>query len=42
MPNNTLQRTRDHCGRPVLAVDGVLAGAKWASCLAAELDRYTS
>jgi hypothetical protein len=37
--NNTLQRTRDHRGRPVLAMDSVLAGAEWASCLAAELGR---
>ncbi len=26
--NNALQRTRDHRGRPVLAIDGVLAGAE--------------
>jgi hypothetical protein len=39
LPNNTLQRTGDHCGRPVLAMDGVLAGAEWASCLPAELGR---
>jgi uncharacterized Zn finger protein (UPF0148 family) len=26
--NNTLQRTCDHCGCPVLATDGVLAGAE--------------
>jgi hypothetical protein len=39
LPNNTLQRTGDHRGHPVLAMDGVLAGAEWASCLAAELGR---
>jgi hypothetical protein len=38
-PNNTLQRTGDIRGRPVLAMNGVLAGAEWASCLAAELGR---
>jgi len=37
--NNVLQRTRDHRGRPVLAMNGVLAGAEWTSCLAAELGR---
>ena len=37
--NKALQPTNDHCGRPVLAMDGVLAGAEWAPCLAAELDR---
>ena len=37
--NNALQRTSGHRGRPVLAMDGVLAGAEWASCLAAELER---
>lgn len=39
MPNNTLQRTSDQRGRPVLAMDGVLAGAEWTLCLAAELGR---
>jgi hypothetical protein len=38
-PNYALQRTGDHRGRPVLAMDGVLAGAEWAQCLAAELGR---
>jgi hypothetical protein len=38
-PNNTLQRTSDHRGRPVLAMNCVLAGAESASCLAAELGR---
>ena len=39
MPNYTLQRNVIHRGRPVLAMDGVLAGAEWATCLAAELGR---
>jgi hypothetical protein len=39
LPNNAQQRTGEHCGRPVLAMDGVLAGAEQASCLAAELGR---
>jgi hypothetical protein len=38
-PNNALQRTNGQRGRPVLARDGVLAGAEWRSCLAAELGR---
>jgi hypothetical protein len=37
--NNALQRTRGHRGRPVLAMNCVLAGTEWALCLAAELDR---
>jgi hypothetical protein len=37
--NNTLQRTDGHRGRPVLAMDGVLAGAEWALCRAAERGR---
>jgi hypothetical protein len=37
--NNALQRTRDHGGRTVLAINRVLAGAEWAPCLAAELNR---
>jgi hypothetical protein len=36
---NALQRTGEHRGRPVFAMDGVLAGAERASCLAAELGR---
>ena len=39
MPNNALERTGEHRGRLVLAMDGVLAGAEWALCLAAELGR---
>jgi hypothetical protein len=27
--NNALQRTANQRGRPVLAIDGVLAGAEW-------------
>jgi hypothetical protein len=38
-PNNALQRNVIHRGRPVLAMDGVLAGAESASCLSAELGR---
>ena len=37
--NNTLERARGHCGRAVLAMDGVLAGAERAPCLAAQLSR---
>lgn len=36
--NNTLQRNVIHRGRPVLAMDGVFAGAPRASCPAAQLD----
>jgi hypothetical protein len=38
-PNNTLERACVHRGRAVLAMDGVLAGAEWAPCLAAQLGR---
>lgn len=34
-----LQRTGAYRGRPVLAMDVVLAGEEWALCLAAELGR---
>ena len=37
--NNALQRTSGYRGRPVLAMDCVLAGTERASCLAAELGR---
>lgn len=37
--NNTLQRNVIHRGRPVLAMDGVLAGPEWAAGLSAELGR---
>ena len=39
MSNHALQRSGGHRGRPVLAIDCVLAGAEWALCPAAELDR---
>lgn len=34
--NKTQQRTRGHRGRPVLAMNGALAGAEWHSRQAAE------
>ena len=37
--NNALERSRGHRGRAALAMDGVLAGAQWAPCLAAQLNR---
>ena len=37
--NNTLERTEDHRGRTVLAIDCVLAGAEAASWPAAQLGR---
>jgi hypothetical protein len=37
--NNTLERTSEYRGRAVLAMDGVLGGAEWAPCQAAQLDR---
>jgi hypothetical protein len=39
MPNNTFERTGEHRGRAVLAMDGVLAGAEEAPCMAAQLGR---
>lgn len=39
MPNYALQRNVIHRGRPVLAKDGVLAGAEWTSRPSAELGR---
>ena len=39
MSNNALQRTNGRRGRAVLAMNGVLGGAEWAVCLAAEQDR---
>ncbi len=33
--NNALERACNHRGRAVLAMDGVLAGAELAPCLAA-------
>lgn len=38
-PNNVLQRNVVHRGRPVLAMDCVLAGAERSLCPSAELDR---
>ena len=37
--NKELQRNVVCRGRPVLAMDGVLAGPEWVSCPSAELDR---
>ena len=37
--NNALQRTGGHRGRPVLAMDGVLAGAEWGSRPSADQKR---
>ena len=39
MPNKSLERTGKQWGRAVLAMDGVLGGAEWAPCLAAQLNR---
>ena len=38
-PNKSLERARGHRGRAVLAINCVLAGAEWAPCLAAQLNR---
>jgi hypothetical protein len=37
--NNALERSCGQGGRAVLATDGALAGAEWAPCLAAQLNR---
>ena len=37
--NNTLERSCGYHGRAVLAIDCVLAGADWAACQAAQLNR---
>ena len=37
--NKSLDRTMAHRGHAVLAMDGVLGGAEWVLCLAAQLDR---
>ena len=37
--NNAFERTGDHRGRAVLAIDCVLGGAEWAVCHAAQLGR---
>jgi hypothetical protein len=39
LPNNTLERTVNHRGRIVLAMDCVLADAQWRLWLAAQLGR---
>jgi hypothetical protein len=39
MPNNTLERTVNHCARIVLALDCVLADAQRRSWPAAQLGR---
>ena len=38
-PNKSLERTCNKRGRAVLAMDSALAGAEWAPCLAAQLNR---
>jgi len=38
-PNNMLERSSDHRGRAVIAMDCALSGAEWASCPAAQQDR---
>ena len=37
--NNALERASGHRGRAALAINCVLAGAEWAPCLAAQLNR---
>ena len=37
--NNALERTGEHRGRAVLAIDCVLAGLQWQRWLAAQLGR---
>ena len=37
--NNALERPSVYRGRAVLAMNGVLGGAEWAPCLAAQLGR---
>ena len=39
LADKALERSCCHRGRAVLAMDGVLAGAEWASCQAAQLNR---
>ena len=39
LTNNALERASGHRGRAVLAMDRVLAGAEWAPCQAAQLNR---
>jgi hypothetical protein len=38
-PNNALERASGHRGGAVLAMESVLAGAEWAPCMAAQLNR---
>jgi hypothetical protein len=38
-PNNELERTCDHRGRAVLAMNCVLGAAEWAPYMAAQLGR---
>jgi len=38
-PNNAFERPSGHRGRAVLAMNGVLGGAEWAPCQAAQLGR---
>ena len=40
--NNTLERTVNHGGRIVLAMDRVLADAQWRRWSAAQLGRYAA
>ena len=39
LANSALERARGHYGRAALAMDCVPAGAEWAPCLAAQLNR---
>ena len=39
LSNKSLERAHDYRGGAALAMDGVLAGAEWAPCLAAQLGR---
>ena len=39
LPNNTFERSDDHCGRAVLAMNCVLGGADRTPCQAAQLGR---
>ena len=39
LSNKSLERTKTYGGRAVLAIDCVLAGAEWAPCQAAQLNR---
>lgn len=39
LANKSLERTIEKRGRAVLAFNGVLGGAEWAWCLAAQFNR---